>query len=137
MTWDEIHELLCGSTISGFNQEDGAKGYRGASMLSQFTDCLNPDILWFAPLSALQGLPAQKRAGRAFCVYKDARPDAAPLLCAGLVAFGDKESWQGCYNRLLAEFANVENIKDGILDLIALTTRSAGLHLFSNRVAEL
>ena len=137
MTWDEIRELLYSSTKTMTNQSDSAHDFTGVSILSPHQETLDPDMIWFAYSSAWAKLPKKKRGGKAFILYSDVQTDFFPFPEENLAFFNDHGDWQACYETLLAEFIFVHRIKNGIIELLGLTTTGAGLHGIANKISEI
>ena len=137
MTWEEIKELLYHSTKTMTRQDDIDHEYSGVSMLATKQEALGPDILWFALRSDWVKMPDKARAGKAFILFSDVQTDFFPFPEENLAFFDDREDWQACFDTLITEFAFVHRIKNGILELLRMTTNNAGLHEIANKIAEI
>jgi len=135
MTWEEIKELLYRSTKTMTREHDIDHKFSGVSMLPTLRNTLDPDTVWFAKSTDWSKLPEQTRGGNAFILFSDVQTDFFPFPEENLAFYDDREEWQACFHALITEFAFVNRIKNGILDLLRMATSDEGLRDIANKIA--
>lgn len=138
MKWDEAQDLLSSGTTSVFQNIYGTQDYSGISILPTFYEVLYPDTIWFAAISDWVKMPDPIREKITFILYSDIQsahnmiPDN--INCA---LFDDISEWESYYNILTSEFNAVYLVKQGILELISMTTKNIGFHQIANKISEI